>query len=83
VQEAFVALYFFHLRDGGDMLLDPEGRQIADASVIPGMALTDARGIISQDALTGYVQLDQWIDVNDEAGALVHQLSFRDAVAFD
>ena len=78
-----MALYFFHLRDGGDMLLDPEGRQIADASAIPGMALTDARGIISQDALSGHVQLDQWIDVNDETGALVHQLSFRDAVSFD
>jgi hypothetical protein len=36
--------------------------------------------MISQDALGGRIMLDQYIEVRDEGGRLVHQLSFRDAV---
>jgi hypothetical protein len=75
-----VALYFFHLCDGGDTLLDPEGREIGDESAIPGMAIRDARGIISQEALNGEIDFSMSIQVRDEAGGLVHQLRFRDAV---
>ena len=77
-----MAVYFFHFRDGDDTLLDPEGRQVDDAALIAGMALRDARGMISQDALTGQIDLDQSIEVKDENGTLVHQLAFRDAVTF-
>ena len=77
-----MAVYFFHFCDGDDTLLDPEGRQVDDAALIAGMALKDARGMISQDALTGQIDLDQSIEVKDESGALVHQLAFRDAVTF-
>jgi hypothetical protein len=77
-----MAVYFFHFCDGGETLLDPEGRQVDDDALIVGMALKDARGMISQDALTGQIDLDQCIEVKDESGALVHQLAFRDAVTF-
>ena len=77
-----MAVYFFHFCDGGDMLLDPEGRQVDDTALIASMALKDARGMISQDALTGQIDLDQCIEVKDESGTLVHQLAFRDAVTF-
>lgn len=75
--------YYFHLRDGRDVLLDPEGRDIADHATIPGLTLKDARSIISQDVLGGRIHLEQSIEVIDEAGRIVHRLDFRDAVIID
>jgi hypothetical protein len=76
----FVALYFFHLCDGHEVVIDPEGREIDDRSRIGEFALKEARAIISQDALAGRIMLGQRIEVRNEDGKLVHQLSFRDAV---
>ena len=75
-----MALYFFHLRDGHDRLIDPDGREIADTALIPSLALKEARAIIGHDATQGSLKLDQFIEVLDEPGALVHRLAFRDAV---
>jgi len=75
-----VAHYFFHLSDGHEVVIDPEGRDIADPAQISDYALKEARAMISQDALGGRIVLNQYIEVRDEAGKLVHQLSFRDAV---
>ena len=79
-QEAVVALYYFHLSDGHQALIDPEGREVADFSMISDLALKEARAMISQDALGGKIVLNQYIEVRDEGGKLVHQLAFRDAV---
>jgi len=77
-----MATYFFHLRDGGDLLLDPEGRNLEGDEAIAAAALSEARAIVSADVLTGSVNLDQRIEVEDRAGALVHRLRFEDAVRF-
>ena len=75
-----MALYFFHLCDGHEVIIDPEGRELDDAQQIGEYALKEARAMISQDALAGRIMLNQYIEVRDEAGKLVHQRSFRDAV---
>ena len=75
-----MAVYFFHLCDGRDALLDSEGREIADVASIADLALKEARAMISQDALGGRIMLNQYIEVRDAGGKLIHQLSFRDAV---
>lgn len=75
-----MALYFFHLTDGHQALIDPEGRELEEPSQIAPLALREARAMISQDALGGRIMLNQYIEVRDEDGKLVHQLSFRDAV---
>ena len=75
-----MALYFFHLCDGHEVVIDPEGREIEDQSLIGEFALKEARAIISQDALAGQIKLEQRIEVRNEAGKLVQQLSFRDAL---
>ena len=79
--DALVAHYFFHLCDGREVMIDPEGIEIADPSQISVHALKEARAMIAQDALWGRIMLDQYIEVRDEAGKLIHQLAFRDAVA--
>jgi hypothetical protein len=75
-----LALYYFHLTDGHQALIDPDGREIADPGRISELALREARGMISHDALVGRINLDQCIEVRDADGRLVHQLAFRHAV---
>jgi hypothetical protein len=72
--------YFFHLRDGQDLLLDPEGREFPSHAAIAAAALLDARDIISHDAKEGHIKLDYHLDVEDDSGAVVHRLDFEDAV---
>lgn len=75
-----MARCYFHLRNGDERLLDPEGQQIGDPGQIAGIALKEARSIISQDALRGEIDLDQRLEVEDESGKLVYSLPFADAV---
>ena len=75
-----MALYFFHLRDGIDILLDPEGRELTGPDGIAEAALKEARSIISHDAMIGRIILNQHIDIEDEFRNVVHTLRFADAV---
>ena len=73
-------LYFFHLRNGEDVLLDGEGRQLPGLLAVAAAALYEARSILSADVLDGTIDLEQRIEVVDEAGATVHTLQFREAL---
>lgn len=72
--------YFFHLRDGEDIILDPDGRDLSSIDAVVAATLNDARGIISHDAQAGQIKLAYRLDVEDEDGHLVHRLDFEDAV---
>ena len=72
--------YFFHLRDGEDVLLDADGREFADIQAVAKAALVEARAIIAEEVRSGRVLLDKYIDVENAFGAVVHRLSFADAV---
>lgn len=72
--------YFFHLRDHAERLLDPQGQVIDSPDAIAETALHEARAILSHEALTGRINLDQRIEVEDKAGNIVHTLQFADAV---
>jgi hypothetical protein len=75
-----MAVYFFHLCDGVDVLLDAEGRELESTS-LPAAALAEARAIVAADAAAGHIFLDQNIEVHDAAGTIVHRLRFEDAVS--
>ena len=79
-EETALSRYFFHLRDGVDLLLDEEGRECADIAVAAALALEDARSIISDEVLGGLVDLDRHLDIETADGAVAHRLEFRDAV---
>jgi hypothetical protein len=74
-----MAMYYFHLCDGTDVLLDADGREIESNSIAPA-ALAEARAIVAADAVTGHIFLDQAIEVHDAAGKTVHRLEFEDAI---
>ena len=73
-------LYYFHLRDGTDVLLDPEGRELDSHEAMVAATLTEARGVLGADIRDGQLSLDQAIDVADQAGKIVHCLCFADAL---
>jgi hypothetical protein len=73
-------LYFFHLKDGEDVLIDAEGMELRDIDDAKATALLQARDIISHEALKGHINLAQWIEVRNEAGAPVCSIKFEDAV---
>jgi hypothetical protein len=68
------------LRDGSDLLLDPEGRYLDGLAAVASEALREARALVSAEALGGSIKFDQRIDVEDERGAMVHRLDFANAV---
>ena len=77
-----MARFFFHFVDGEDLLLDPEGVEIARDD-IPTNALRQARSLIASDACDGEIHLGYRIVVKDGAGEIVHVLPFEDAVTIE
>ena len=75
-----MALYFFHLRDGADLVLDPDGRELNGIPSIADAALSEARAIIAADAQEGAINLNQRIEVENAGGEVIHRLEFEDAV---
>jgi hypothetical protein len=75
-----MVLYYFHLRNGHDILPDPEGRELASLDAVRNATLVEARSIISSDALEGSIKLSYHLDVEDASGDIVHSLQFEDAV---
>jgi len=74
-----VARYFFHLRDGSDQLLDPEGIELADLLAVKDKALFAARDTLSNEIKAGTLDLRYRIDVEDVEGNIVHSLRLEDA----
>lgn len=74
--------FYFHLYQGGEMLVDPEGVELAGPGYARTRALVVARDLIAADAVNGAIDLDSRLRVVDEADRLVVDLTFSDAVAF-
>lgn len=72
--------YFFHLRDHFECLLDPQGKEIETEANIPALALSEARSLMSQDILSGSLDLRQRLEVEDQDSNLIYCLKFADAV---
>ena len=71
------------MRNGGDLLIDPDGRVLDGPVDVARDALAEARALISDEALSGRIKLAQRIEVEDAGGTVVHRLNFWDAVAVD
>ena len=78
-RSASMPRYFFHLRDSSDILLDPEGAEMAPADIAT-KAVWQASDCMAGDLRDGSVDLRYHIDVHDESGAKVHSIAFADAV---
>lgn len=76
-----MALYYLHLRDGTDEILDPEGLNCSDIEQVRKAVVEAARDLMASDLKTqGTLDFRYRIDAEDEAGNLAHSLEFADAV---
>jgi hypothetical protein len=76
-----VALYFLHLRDGTDELLDPDGQEFASLEALRTAVLFCARDLMAGDIRNGTIDLRYRIDAEDEQGTLVYSLPFKHALS--
>jgi hypothetical protein len=74
-----MALYFLHLRDGTDEVLDEEGIEYASLDHLRRAVLMSARDLLSGDVEDGVIDLRFRIDAEDEHGAIVYSLPFKHA----
>lgn len=75
-----MAVYYFHLRNDRDQILDRAGRQFDDMGAVRVAALEEARGVIAADAKAGRLDFGHWISVENGRGEEVHRLRLADAV---
>ncbi|TPG54313.1 DUF6894 family protein [Sphingomonas glacialis] len=74
--------WYFHLYQAGDLLIDPEGVELADLAGVRARALAVARDLIAADAASGVLYLDTRLSIVDDRGVAVLDVAFSDAVAF-
>jgi CheY-like chemotaxis protein len=73
--------YYFHLRDGHDELLDPDGRELASLEAVRTAVVEGARDTISHEfRRSGAIDLRYRIDAANDLGEIVYSLPFSDAV---
>jgi hypothetical protein len=74
-------LYFFHVRRRGMVIPDWEGTRVASIDEARVIAISDARALIIEHLKTDApVPLDDGIDIADEHGAVLHTVTFKEAL---
>ena len=71
--------YFFHLRDGSDQLLDPDGVELPGDAEAKARAIAAARDTLSHEMKDGKIDLRYRIDVEDAEGTVLFSMPFEDA----
>ena len=74
--------YYFHLHNHVGAR-DEEGQDLPDLAAAREEAIRGARDLMAEGIKQGEVELDDWIEVQDESGAQVLAVQFRDAVDVD
>jgi hypothetical protein len=75
-----MSMMFFHLRDGVDQLIDPDGIALPGPEAVKARALECAFDILAADIREGKLNLNNRIDVEDEGGEVVFSVDFRSLV---
>ena len=76
-------LYFFHIKENGDVLYDDEGSDHPDPEAAREEAIEGIRQIISDAILTGSpLGLDREMHVDDDVGHTLLTIMFREVVDF-
>ncbi len=73
-------LYFMHLRDGSEEIIDPEGTEHASLGALRTAVLASVRDLISGDVKRGVIDFRFRIDAEDEGGDIVYSLPFQHAL---
>lgn len=69
-----------HICNGQGFVEDEEGRELADDAAARAEAVAAARDVMASDLREGRLDLTSFIEVEDEAHALLFTILFADAV---
>lgn len=72
-------LYFFNIREGDELILDPDGSWLPDEATARIEAVTAARSLLATAVLSGRLPLDHAIEVT-EAGLTVIAVTYAESV---
>ena len=74
-------LYFLHVRDGADLLLDPDGSNLPNLAAARTEAIESARELISAAVLTGSpLGLQRSFQIDDADGVTLLNVPFSEAI---
>jgi hypothetical protein len=76
-----MARFYLHLFNGGEVVEDEEGTELADLATARAKALEGLRDVLAGDLLRGYLDTASFIEVEDEQRQVVATISFEDAVS--
>jgi hypothetical protein len=77
-------LYFFHIKEGDEVLHDEEGSDYPDLQAARGEAIEGIRQIVGDAVMSGSpLGLDREMHVADDAGDTLLKLMFREVVDFN
>ncbi|WP_267360036.1 MULTISPECIES: hypothetical protein [unclassified Methylobacterium] len=66
-----MARFFFHIRDGDQLITDPEGNELPDFDAARAEAHTFARHLLAERLRAGKVLDGQCFEITDAAGTLL------------
>lgn len=69
-----MARFYFHLRDGDELVKDPEGSDLPDVDAAKREALLAARDILSDAIKAGKSKVPEAFVIADEAGRAVETI---------
>lgn len=72
--------YFFNVQDRYGYLVDPDGIEHADAAMARRTAVASGRSLLGEDLAQGVLDLNARIEVMNDAGSIVHRVSFAECV---
>ena len=75
--------YFFHLRDGGNLVPDETGMELASLEDARREAVQSARDILADQLRAGQALDGQRIEIADERGEVLVIVTFREALRPD
>jgi Domain of unknown function (DUF6894) len=75
-------VYFLHVEDGDQLILDPDGSSRNDLEAARGEAIEGARELMAESIVSdGRVGIERSIEVWDAVGVRLLVVPFRQAVA--
>jgi hypothetical protein len=74
-------LYYLHIRDGTELLLDPEGSNLPNLEAARAEAIEGARQLISEAVRTGSpLHMQRAFQIDDADGHTLLSVPFTDAI---
>jgi hypothetical protein len=72
--------YYFNVRTGNDVTLDPEGEEMPDTDAARAEAILAAMQILAEKVSAGQLVDGQTFEIVDDSGEMVAVVPFQDAL---